>query len=68
MKENILLKFAHEVTEDLHDFEICEMAVPNIPRDETVVIWVLKCLANSKYELGGQVLEAIIERRRSLSL
>jgi hypothetical protein len=51
----------------LHEFEECEIATPNIPRDEAVAIWVLKCLGNTKCEGSQKILNEILKHRREVS-
>ena len=47
----------------LHDFEYYEMAVSNLPRDEAVATWVIRCLANPDCEGSDEVMKAILNRR-----
>ena len=59
--------WVHEIIDGiggLHDFENHEIATPNMPRDEAVAIWILKCLGNRKCEGSQKVLNEILKHRR----
>jgi hypothetical protein len=53
-------------TTGLHSFEAHECAVMNVPRDEAVASWVIRCLANPASEGSADVLESIIRRREKV--
>ena len=65
----MIAEWIHEVIDGcggLHDFERCEIAVPNIPRDEAVASFVIKALANPECNGSAGVLDAIMNRRAEL--
>lgn len=67
---NILEEFSERIITGvggLHDYERCEMATPKYDRDVATVIWAIKCLANPKCKGSEEVLQAIIDRRKSLA-
>ena len=62
-----ILFWVHDVIDGvggLHDFEEHEIATPNIPRDEAVAIWILKCLGNVKCEGSQKILNEIVKHRK----
>lgn len=67
MKIDDWIKQIIDGTGGLHAFERCEWAVPTVPRDEAVAAWVIRCLANPDSEGSGDVLAAIMERRRKVN-
>lgn len=62
--------WVHEIIDGvggLHDFETYEIATPNMPRDEAVAIWVLKCLGNKECDGSQKVLNEIIKHRKEVT-
>ena len=63
---NPLVDFAESIifgVGGLEDKYMYEGAVDNLPHDQTVVIWTLKCLANPECEGSAEILRLISERR-----
>ena len=50
----------------LHDYERFELAVPTIPRDEAVAIWIIQCLGNNTSPDTAAVLDEIRRRREAV--
>ena len=66
---NLLKQFANDILYGVggyQDFKYYEMAVPKDDADVALVIWVLKCLANPRNTISGDVLDAILQRRDEL--
>jgi hypothetical protein len=66
MNERAILEWAKSIISGvggLEDLYIYECAVDNLPHDETVVVWTLKCLANPRCEGGKSVLDEILTAR-----
>jgi hypothetical protein len=63
MNEKAILEWAKDIISGvggLKDLYTYECAVDNLPHDETVVVWTLKCLANPRCEGSKSVLDEIL--------
>ena len=63
-----IAEWIHDVIDNLHVFERCELAEPRIDRDEAVGDWIIRCLANPDCEGSDYVLQKIAERREFVAL